>query len=118
MIVPGVLILVVLETNTVLNGWWTLPLQLPADQHLQKNYLSSITLPEFCKKMVGVFKTNVQKKAFASFKINFDFSDCDKVLRVKIKMQKHEKNYRNNKYYFGWRIASTHGICRRYIRGI
>lgn len=45
-------------------------------------------------KMVEVFKTNVQKKtqskmllcvlskAFPSFKINFDLSDCDKVLRV------------------------------------
>ena len=44
--------------------------------------------------MVEVFKTNVQKKAqskmllcvlseaFPSFKINFDLSDCDKVLRV------------------------------------
>lgn len=45
--------------------------------------------------MVEVFKTNVQKKIqskmllcilseeFPSFKINFDLSDCDKVLRVK-----------------------------------
>lgn len=44
--------------------------------------------------MVEVFKTDVQKKsqskmlncilskAFPSFKINFDLSDCDKVLRV------------------------------------
>ena len=44
--------------------------------------------------MVEVFKTNVLKKtqskmllcilseAFPSFKINFDLSDCDKVLRV------------------------------------
>ena len=44
--------------------------------------------------MVEVFKTNVKKKsqskmlhcilseAFPSFKINFDLSDCDKVLRV------------------------------------
>jgi hypothetical protein len=44
--------------------------------------------------MVEVFKTNVQKKAqskqllcalsdtFPSFKVNFDLSDCDKVLRV------------------------------------
>ncbi len=44
--------------------------------------------------MVEAFKTNVQKKeqskmllsilseAFPSFKINFDLSDCDKVLRV------------------------------------
>jgi hypothetical protein len=44
--------------------------------------------------MVEVFKTSVQKKeqskmllcilseAFPSFKINFDLSDCDKVLRV------------------------------------
>ena len=44
--------------------------------------------------MVEVFKTNVQKMAqsktllcilsevFPSFKINFDLSDCDKVLRV------------------------------------
>lgn len=44
--------------------------------------------------MVEVFKTNVQKKAqskmlvgilseaFPSFKINFDMSDCDAVLRV------------------------------------
>jgi predicted RNA-binding protein YlqC (UPF0109 family) len=44
--------------------------------------------------MVEVFKTNIQKKAqssmllcvlteaFPSFKINFDLSDCDKVLRV------------------------------------
>jgi hypothetical protein len=44
--------------------------------------------------MVEVFKTNVQKRAqskmllcilseaFPSFKINFDLSDCDKVLRV------------------------------------
>jgi hypothetical protein len=44
--------------------------------------------------MVEAFKTNVQKKAqskillcilseaFSSFKINFDLSDCDKVLRV------------------------------------
>ena len=44
--------------------------------------------------MVEVFKTNVQKKAqskmllcilseaFPSVKINFDLSDCDKVLRV------------------------------------
>ena len=44
--------------------------------------------------MFEVFKTNVQKKAqckmllsilseaFPSFKINFDLSDCDKVLRV------------------------------------
>jgi len=44
--------------------------------------------------MVEVFKTNVQKKAqskmlvcvlseaFPTSKINFDFSDCDKVLRV------------------------------------
>ena len=44
--------------------------------------------------MVEVFKTNVQKKAqskmllcilseaYPSFKINFDLSDCDKVLRV------------------------------------
>ena len=44
--------------------------------------------------MVEVFKTNVQKKVqanmllcilskvFPSFKINFDLSDCDKVLRV------------------------------------
>ena len=46
------------------------------------------------REMVEVFKTNVQKKAqskmllcilseaFPSFKINFDLSDCDKVLRV------------------------------------
>jgi hypothetical protein len=46
------------------------------------------------ERMVEVFKTNVQKKtqskmllcilseAFPSFKINFDLSDCDKVLRV------------------------------------
>ena len=46
------------------------------------------------EEMVEVFKTNVQKKAqgkmllcilsesFPSFKINFDLSDCDKVLRV------------------------------------
>ena len=44
--------------------------------------------------MVEVFKTNVQKKtqskmllrvlseAFPSFKINFDLTDCDKILRV------------------------------------
>jgi hypothetical protein len=44
--------------------------------------------------MIEVFKTNVQKKAqtkmllcilsaaFPSFKINIDFLDCDKVLRV------------------------------------
>jgi hypothetical protein len=44
--------------------------------------------------MVEAFKTNIQKKAqskmmlsilsqaFPSFKINFDLSDCDKVLRV------------------------------------
>lgn len=44
--------------------------------------------------MIEVFKTNVRKKAqskmlhcvlaeaFPSFKINFDLSDCDKVLRV------------------------------------
>jgi hypothetical protein len=44
--------------------------------------------------MIEVFKTNVMKKsqskmllcvlseAFPSFKINFDLSDCDKVLRV------------------------------------
>ncbi|OSZ73778.1 hypothetical protein CAP36_17390 [Chitinophagaceae bacterium IBVUCB2] len=44
--------------------------------------------------MVEIFKTDVQKKsqskmlncilseAFPSFKINFDLSDCDKVLRV------------------------------------
>jgi hypothetical protein len=44
--------------------------------------------------MVEVFKTNVQKKAqsekllsilsetFPSFKVNFDLSDCDKILRV------------------------------------
>ena len=44
--------------------------------------------------MVEVFKTNVQKKAqskmllcilseaFPLFKINFDLSDCDRVLRV------------------------------------
>jgi len=44
--------------------------------------------------MVEVFKTNVQNKsqskmllcilskAFPSFKINFDLSDCDRVLRV------------------------------------
>jgi hypothetical protein len=44
--------------------------------------------------MVEAFKTNVQKKtqsklllsilweAFPSFNINFDLSDCDKVLRV------------------------------------
>ena len=44
--------------------------------------------------MVEVFKTNVRRKAqskmllcmlsqaFPSFKINFDLSDCDKVLRV------------------------------------
>jgi hypothetical protein len=44
--------------------------------------------------MVEVFKTNVQKKAqgkmlrcilseaFPAFKINFDLSDCDKILRV------------------------------------
>lgn len=44
--------------------------------------------------MVEVFKTNVQKKAqskillsilseaFPLFKINFDLSDCDKILRV------------------------------------
>jgi hypothetical protein len=44
--------------------------------------------------MVEVFKTNVKKKVqskmllcmlykvFPSFKINFDLSDCDKVLRV------------------------------------
>ncbi len=44
--------------------------------------------------MVEVFKTNVQKKvqikmllcmlskAFPSFKMNIDLSDCDKVLRV------------------------------------
>ena len=44
--------------------------------------------------MVEAFKTNVQEKAqskmllcilseaFPSFKINFDLSDCDKVLRV------------------------------------
>ena len=47
-----------------------------------------------CQEMVEVFKTNVQKKAqskmllcilseaFPSFKINFDLSDCNKVLRV------------------------------------
>jgi hypothetical protein len=46
------------------------------------------------RKMVEVFKTNVQRKAqckmllgiltetFPSFKINFDLSDCDNVLRV------------------------------------
>ena len=46
------------------------------------------------ERMVEVFKTNVQKKAqskmllcilseaFPPFKINFDLSDCDKVLRV------------------------------------
>ena len=46
------------------------------------------------EKMVEVFKTNVQKKteskmllsvlseAYPSCKINFDLSDCDKVLRV------------------------------------
>ena len=46
------------------------------------------------EKMVEVFKTNIQKKteskmllsvlseAYPSFKINFDLSDCDKVLRV------------------------------------
>jgi predicted RNA-binding protein YlqC (UPF0109 family) len=46
------------------------------------------------ERMVEVFKTNVQKKSqskmllcilsetFPSFKINFDLSDCDKVLRV------------------------------------
>ena len=46
------------------------------------------------REMVEVFKTNVQKKAqskmllcilseaFPSFKINFDLSDCDNVLRV------------------------------------
>ena len=45
--------------------------------------------------MVETFKTDVQKKTqskmllsilsetFPSFKINFDLSDCDKVLRVK-----------------------------------
>ena len=44
--------------------------------------------------MVEVFKTNIQKRAqskmllcvlseaFPSFKINFDLSDCDKILRV------------------------------------
>ena len=44
--------------------------------------------------MVEVFKTNIEKKSqskkllciltetFPSFKINFDLSDCDKVLRV------------------------------------
>ncbi len=44
--------------------------------------------------MIEVFKTNVQKKTqskmllcvlsatFPSYKINFDLSDCDKVLRV------------------------------------
>ncbi len=44
--------------------------------------------------MVEVFKTNIQRKsqskmlhgilaeAFPAFKINFDLSDCDKVLRV------------------------------------
>jgi hypothetical protein len=44
--------------------------------------------------MVEVFKTNIRKKAqsktllcilsqtFPSFQINFDLSDCDKVLRV------------------------------------
>ena len=44
--------------------------------------------------MIKVFKTNVQEKAqskmllcilseaFPSFKINFDLSDCDRVLRV------------------------------------
>ncbi len=44
--------------------------------------------------MVEVFKTNVQKKsqtkmllcilskAFPSFKINIDLSDCDKILRI------------------------------------
>jgi hypothetical protein len=47
-----------------------------------------------CEGMVEVFKTNVQRKAqsktllcvlsaaFPSFKINFDLSDCDRVLRV------------------------------------
>ena len=47
-----------------------------------------------CSEMIEVFKTNVLKKsqskmllcilseAFPSFKINFDLSDCDKVLRV------------------------------------
>jgi hypothetical protein len=50
--------------------------------------------PIIYKGMVEAFKTNVQKKAqskmlhclllkaFPSFKINFDLSDCDKVLRV------------------------------------
>jgi tRNA G26 N,N-dimethylase Trm1 len=45
--------------------------------------------------MVEVFKTNVQKKseskkllgtllhAFPAYTINFDLSDCDKVLRIK-----------------------------------
>ena len=53
--------------------------------------------------MVEVFKTNVGKKAeskrllgilseaFPSYKINFDLSDCDKVLRIegeKIRIQR------------------------------
>jgi hypothetical protein len=45
--------------------------------------------------MVEVFKTNIQKKiqgkkllcilaeTFPALKINFDLSDCDKILRVK-----------------------------------
>jgi len=46
------------------------------------------------KKMIEVFKTNISnseevsrleveiQKAFAGYKVNFDLSDCDRILRV------------------------------------
>ena len=46
------------------------------------------------KNMIEVFKTNISngeeasrlmveiKKAFAGYKVNFDLSDCDRILRV------------------------------------
>lgn len=52
--------------------------------------------------MVEVFKTDVQKKiqskkllcilseAFPSFKINFDLSDCDKVLELEETIWRHQ----------------------------
>ncbi len=79
----------------------SLPFQTPYNlkKYFTKNLRNRIVAyifatDQFLNKMVEVFKTNVQKKAqskmllsilanaFPSFRINFDLSDRDKILRV------------------------------------
>jgi hypothetical protein len=66
----------------------------PKKQRTKLTNKNAAGINVICSEMIEVFKTNVQKKtqskmllcvlseAFPSFKINFDLSDCDKVLRV------------------------------------